>query len=243
MPLIDLEEGGGGIQSFTGTIVEAYFTENEYGLSLMLKSQFDDPENYVRFEDGCFTRYFPCGKGWTTSDGGETATHPDGDTKKFNTASKVGQLCGALNAVPGIEDAVDSNWSAYVAKSWQGLHLTWGQVPVKKRKPKTDETGADVLDANGKQVWVDVDGATELLPVAVAGGVQAPVQTALIDTTTFGLDAVQTDALTVLAQAVDTDAKFIEGVTKIDGVMANKAFMAAMASDVGALRAAYSEPF
>jgi hypothetical protein len=115
MPLIDLEEGGGGIQSFTGVIVETYFTENEYGLSRMVKSKFDDPENYVKFEDGCFTRYFPCGPGWTTSDGGETAVHESGPDKKFNSQTKNGQFLAALNSVPGIEDAVDASFSAYKA--------------------------------------------------------------------------------------------------------------------------------
>ena len=238
MPLIDLEEGGGGIQSFTGTIVDAYFTENEYGLSLMVKSAFDDPENYVRFEDGCFTRYFPCGPKWQTTDGGATASHPDGDTKRFNTSTKIGQFLAALNAVPGIEDVVDPTFSAYTADSYKGLHLTWGQVPVQRRRMKKDETGADT------GTWESYE-ASELLPVAIAGQA-APTadEVPSVDITTLGLSPEQNDAVLKLAATATTDAAFIEGVTKIDGLVTLPAFMQAMAKDTAGLRAAFAaEPF
>jgi hypothetical protein len=242
MPLIDLEEGGGGIQSFTGVIVETYFTENEYGLSRMVKSKFDDPENYVKFEDGCFTRYFPCGPGWTTSDGGETAVHESGPDKKFNSQTKNGQFLAALNSVPGIEDAVDASFSAYKASSLKGLHLTWGQVPVKKRKPVVDADGNDVLDASGKVKWADVEGATELLPVAL-GGQPAGQASLLLDVQTLGLSDEQFAAVVALAETAADDGKFIEGVAKISGLMAVQPFMAAVAKDVTAVRQAFSEPF
>ena len=84
-----LEEGGGGLDGFTGTITDAFFSEGEYGLSLQIKSTFDDPENYVRFEDGTFTQFYSCGKGWQTLDNGETAVHESGDpAKRFNKSCK-----------------------------------------------------------------------------------------------------------------------------------------------------------
>jgi hypothetical protein len=225
MPLIDLEEGGGGIQSFTGVIVETYFTENEYGLSRMVKSKFDDPENYVKFEDGCFT-----------------AVHESGPDKKFNSQTKNGQFLAALNSVPGIEDAVDASFSAYKASSLKGLHLTWGQVPVKKRKPVVDAEGNDVLDASGKVKWADVPDATELLPVAL-GGQPAGQATLLLDVQTLGLSDDQFAAVVALAESAADDGKFIEGVAKISGLMAVQPFMAAVAKDVAAVRQAFSEPF
>ena len=237
MPLIDLEEGGGGIQAFTGTIVDTYFTENEYGLSLMVKSAFDDPENYVRFEDGCFTRYFPCGPKWQTTDGGTTAEHPDGDTKKFNTSTKIGQFLAALNQVPGIEDVVAADFSAYTAGSYKGLHLTWGQVPVQRRRMKKDDNGADT------GTWESYE-ASELLPVAVAGASTPADTVPSVDITTLGLTPEQSDALLKLAATATSDAVFIEGVTKIDGVMGTPAFMAALSKDTAGLRAAFAaEPF
>ena len=234
----DLEEGGGGLDGFTGKVEEAYFGENEYGCSLMIKSKFADPENYVRYEDGTYTQYFPCGKGWTTQDGGDTATHEGGDTKRFNKSTKVGMLVSAIANIDGIGDALPADWSAYTSKSWQGLDLTWGRVPVEKRRPAKD---ADGVETGQWESYQD----TMLLPVALAGQAvpSANGQGTLLDITNLALSDDQTNALQSLATSSATDAKFIEGATKIDGVMMNKQFMAALAADVTALRLAFAEPF
>ncbi len=157
----DLEEGGGGIQGFTGVVDEAYFSDGEYGVSLMVRIKFDDPENYPKFEDGSFTRYFSVGKGWSTSDGGDTITHEAGDSKRFNKSSKIGQLIGQMGSVAAIRESL-ADFNPYQAKSWKGLHMEWGQVPVEKRRRVKDDNGIDT------DKWESY-AATELLPVGLAG--------------------------------------------------------------------------
>lgn len=223
----DLEEGGGGVQEFTGVIDEAYFSDGEYGVSLMIRIRFDDPENFPRFEDGCFTRYFSVGKGWSTKDGGDTIAHEAGDNKRFNKSSKVGALIGQMGSVPAIRETL-TDFNPYEAKSWKGLHLHWAQVPVEKRRR--------VKDANGLETdkWESY-AATELLPVNLAGASngQAP---AVFDL--GSLTGVDLPALVLLAGMADSDKAFMEGVIGNPTLATNPALMGAMSKNLSGLVAA-----
>jgi len=220
----DLEEGGGGVQEFTGIVDEAYFSDGEYGVSLMVRIRFDDPENFPRFEDGCFTRYFSVGKGWSTKDGGDTVTHEAGDGKRFNKSSKVGQLIGQMGSVQSIRETL-TDFNPYEAKSWKGLHLHWAQVPVEKRRRVKDDNGMET------DKWESY-AATELLPVGLAGATngQAPA--------TFNLDSltgVDIPALVILASMADTDKAFMEAVISNPALATNPVLMGAMSKDLPGL--------
>ena len=219
----DLEEGGGGIQQFTGTVDEAYFSDGEYGLSLMLRIKFDDPENYPKFEDGSITRYFGCGKGWTTADGGDSCQHEAGDSKRFNKSSKIGQLIGQMGSVSAIRDTL-ADFNPYTAKSWKGLHMEWGQVPVEKRRRVKDDNGIDT------DKWESYS-ATELLPVGLAGG-------GVSAATPFDLSTVQgADDPVLLAVVNDaaTEKEFMEGIIGSPMLATNPSLMAAVSKDLSGL--------
>jgi hypothetical protein len=223
----DLEEGGGGVQEFTGVVDEAYFSDGEYGVSLMIKIRFDDPENFPRFEDGCFTRYFSVGKGWSTRDGGDTVTHEAGDGKRFNKSSKIGALIGQMGSVPAIRESL-TDFNPYEAKSWKGLHLHWGQVPVEKRRRVKDDNGMET------DKWESY-AATELLPVGLAGSAngQAP---ATFDLAT--LTNVDMASLVLLGQMAATDKAFMEAVIANPALATNASLMAAMSKNLSGLVAA-----
>jgi len=228
----DLEEGGGGIQAFSGPIIDAYYNENEYGCSLVLKNQFDDPENYPRFEDGCFTKYFPCGKGWKPTTDGAGIEHESGEDKKLNKGTGIGKLVAAISVIPGVSEALPGDWSAKNATSWKGLHLEWGQVPVQKNVNVNKDT------PGAPDKWEKVD-AFELLPVGIVGAEgAAPVATTNLDATTLGLTAEQQVALHNLAVDAATDPKFVEGLIGIEGITSNSAVMAAVSKDAPGLRKA-----
>lgn len=220
-----LEEGGGGLDGFTGTITDAFFSDGEYGLSLRLVSTFDDPENYVRFEDGTFTQYYSCGKGWQTPDAGDTAVHESGDpSKRFNKSSKVGQLIAQVGQIPGITDALPADFSVYTAKSWKGLHLVWGRVETPGRKQ---------IDG----VWTDTVNNV-LLPIALAGtGAASTNGAAPVDVNSLGLDTETITALSLIAQTCDTDAKFIEELAK-QGLVGNATLMGAVGKNTKGVREA-----
>lgn len=224
----DLEEGGGGLQGFTGTVNEAYFSDGEYGVSLMIRIRFDDPENYPRFEDGCFTRYFSVGKGWSTKDGGDTVIHDAGDGKRFNKSSKIGVLINQMGSVPSIRETL-TDFNPYEAKSWKGLHMEWGQVPVEKRRRAKDENGLET------DKWESYQG-TELLPVNLAGAAsngQAPTS---FDLTT--LKDVDMAALIGAAHLADTDKAFMEAVISNTTLATNASLMGAMSKNLSGLVAA-----
>jgi hypothetical protein len=235
---LDFEEGGGGLDGATGKVTDSYFQDGEYGWSWVVKTTFDDPENYPKFEDGAFTRYFGLGKDWTSTDGGETAVHTSGDpSKRYNKNSQAAQFALRLASIDGAQDAIP-DFSPYVAASIKGAHLVWKNVPVNKRAPKVDENGVRVQE-NGKDVWVDVPGATQLFPVALAGaGTPSSNGAATVDVDALGLNTEQINLLSVAAQTCDTDGKFIEALAKHPEVMGNSTFMGAVSKNTKGVREA-----
>ena len=235
---LDFEEGGGGLDGATGIVTDAFFADGEYGWSLVVKTTFDDPENYPKFEDGSFTRYFGLGKDWHSVDGGETAVHTSGDpSKRYNKNSAVAQFVSHLAQIDDVQDAIP-DFSPYVAKSLKGAHLVWKNVPVTKRRPKVDANGVRVQE-NGKDVWEEVAGATQLYPVALAGaGSPSSNGAAAVDVESLGLSTEEINLLSVAAQTCDTDCKFIEALAKHPGVMGNSTFMGAVSKNTKGVREA-----
>ena len=228
-----LEEGGGGLDGFTGVVDEAYFADGEYGVSLMIRIKFDDPENFPRFEDGCFTRYFGCGKGWSTQANGDSIVHEGGDSKRFNKSSKVGQLIGQLGAVPGVRDTL-ATFNPYQASSWKGLHLTWGQVPVEKRRRVKDEHGNDT------DKWESYQG-TELLPTALAGTASAATVEAFNLSDITGVDMT---VLHSIANLADSEKAFMEAIIGNPALATNPSLMGAVSKNLAGVYAALkAEPF
>lgn len=241
MSMWDLEEGGGGLNGATGTITNAYFADGEYGWSLVLQTAFDSPADYPKFEDGQFTRYFGLGQGWLSADNGETATHLSGDgSKRYNKNSQVGQLIAQVAGIPGAQEALGADFNPYVAASWKGVHFEWANVPVQKRKPKVDEAGNRVQDAQGKDIWEDVQSATQLYPVAIVDSAPAASNghVSLVD---LALSDDDLATLRALAESAPNDQKFMEGV--IGSYATNAKVMAAVGKDLAGLRVALCEPF
>ena len=234
---LDFEEGGGGLDGATGIVTDSYFQDGEYGWSWVVKTTFDDPENYPKFEDGAFTRYFGLGKDWTSADGGETAVHTSGDaSKRYNKNSQAAQFALRLASIDGAQDAIP-DFSPYVAASIKGAHLVWKNVPVSKRRPKEVDGKRVIVD--GKEVWEDVEGATQLYPVAL-GGSSAPSSNGHgeVDVNSLGLTGEQISVLSTAAQTATTDGKFIEALATHPEIMSNSTFMGAVSKNTEGVRTA-----
>lgn len=232
-----LEEGGGGIDAFTGTITQAFWQPGEYGTSLCIVSMFDHPELFPAKEDGTYTGFYPAGKGWNTEDGGESVVHETGDDgKNFRKDSGVGRLVAALGAIPGVRDLLPSDFDSRKASSYKGLHLEWGRVPVTKRKPKVDADGNRVLDASGKEVWGEVE-ETQLLPVGIVGAASSN-GAGTLNVDDLGLDMETLTALATMAQSTDSATFMVQVATKYQS---NTALMTAVTKDAEGTRKALAE--
>lgn len=223
------EEGGGGIETFAGTITNAYFQPGDYGTSLVLIALFDEPELYPQKEDGTYTMFFPCGKGWTTSDGGDTVTHDSGDTNKaYRKDSDAGRLFDQLKTVPGLRDAAP-DFNPYVAKSYTGLGFEFGRVPFEKRVPKRDDDGQTVNGPDGRPVFVD-KAVNIMMPVALKGGT---AEVAPVDIGDLDLSNSQIAAL----GAAKTDTDFMK-VLMEEGLTGNPKVMGLVSSNLPGFKAA-----
>lgn len=225
----DLEEGGGGLNGARGVVTDTFFTEGDYGWQWIIKTKFDDPENWPKFEDGTFTLYLGLPPGWLSKDGGETVVHESGDeSKRYNKGSKVGRFITQLAKIGAQEELPDFN--PYVAASVKGIHWECANVPFSKRAPK-EVDGKRVLDAQGKEIWEDVPGATELMPVKILGGEEKVAEP--VDISDLDLTSEQIAAL----GAAKSDSDFM-AVLMAEGLTSNTKVMALVSGNLAGFRAA-----
>lgn len=196
-----LDTSQGGLEEFSGKTITASFIEGDYGLALRLQTLIDDPETAARYEDGLYTQFFSCGKGWRTPDAGSTAVHESGNPRqRFHAGSKIGTLIAALAKVPGIDTYLPADWTATRAECWKGLHLHWGRVEIDAR---TQEDGQ----------WRTVK-KTVLLPVALADGSTPTTDEPESQdaATVLGLSDTDVIGLAVLANETTTGKELLEKI-------------------------------
>jgi hypothetical protein len=134
----------GLLTDYEGEVIEAWFTTDpKYNdgktLLFVMKMKTDDADN-PEWEE----RY-GCGPDWGSYDGGETAEHPKGDTKRFNKNSQYGHLIDkALEC--GAGEALASRGTPRSAKVWVGTKWFF--------EAETKEV--NFKDAQGEQVKREV---------------------------------------------------------------------------------------
>lgn len=157
---------GGGFTNFSGTVVDAYFVDGEYGCSLNWIIDLDTPELYPSIENP--TKLFvACGSGWSAEDAGDTIVHKDGPNKPFNKRSEIGVLNtrirnGELENFDAFLADLPDDFSFTRAKSWKGMRFRFDEVswPTK--------TMGKAADGSDTGVWVDTD-KTRRFPVEYLG--------------------------------------------------------------------------
>lgn len=217
---------------YTGTIIDAYFTEGTYGWQLALRSRVSDTDllNFPWMESGEHTRWFGLGTGWASVDSGQTATHVSGDTdKSFHAASTMGRLINALAALPNSDDLGDA-FDPRVAKCWKGLTLTWDLVTASLSRRVEGE-----VDAKGKPKYEKYTGKI-VMPVAL--GEAVAIAATPVDLDTLGLTVEQTAELARVSQPGVTDDAFRAAALSIPGVMANPEIVKALNTNTAGLRQA-----
>lgn len=243
MPNLLKTEGsadGRDIIVYAGTVIDAFFTENEYGQSLGIRSRLDDTDllNFPWMESGEHTRYFKLGKiqslrgqpriAWQILDDG-ASVKGDTDDRMFRADSDIGRL---IDQIAGLLTTDD--FDPRVASYWKQLgHVTWGEVTVTKSMP----TGEKVADKSGtmrdefKPTPVKM-----VLPTAIGGGIAPAAPIEQVDLSAYSLTEIQKDALATLHGTATTDAQFTAGAFAIDGIMGNAEFVKVLNGNVAGVR-------
>jgi hypothetical protein len=231
---------------YSGTVIDAFFTSNEYGESLGVRSRLDEADLLLNpwMESGEHTRYFKLGRiaaqrgekriAWTVLNDG-AAVKGDTEDRMFRADSDIGRLVDHIAQLPGVNDLPD-DFDPRVAASWKALgHVTWGLVPVTKQLP----TGNKVTDKKGVERDEFKPTQTKMvLPLAIGGGV-AVAEVEPVDIDSFGLTSDQIAALAKAAADNPTDDKaFLGAAFKIEGIMSNSPFVAVLTSNTAGVREA-----
>jgi hypothetical protein len=209
MSIFDTEGGSGRTTDYTGTIVDWFAAENEYGTSLNIHTLLDHPEEFAWMPDGIAKEFFNTGPGWKPENGGQTVVHPD--KQKFNANTDAGRLFSQLKVVPGAEEAFKG--SPYEAASWKGLHFRWGAIEWKTNS----FTGKD-------GTLVEAKIKVKAMPVELLGQAGSNGHVADFDLSTLGADDATLATLHTLANTTDTYSKFQAGLIALPGMPGSDVF-------------------
>ena len=244
MPNLLKTEGsadGRDIIVYAGTVTDAFFTENEYGQSLGVRSRLDDNDLllFPWMESGEHTRYFKLGKiaanrnepriAWTILGDG-TAVKGDTDDRMFRADSDLGRLIDQLAKLPNVATLPD-DFDPRVAASWKALgHVVWAEVTVTKSMPTGEKTdkGRDEFKPQPVKMVLPVEFGT--------GGATVTAPVVAVDLISLGLTDEQRDALSVINAAAASDAEFQSKSLGVPGVMGNQAYVKAVQDNPAGVR-------
>lgn len=198
------DSGSRESKPYTGTVIDAWFEEGQYGVQLVLQNRLDEADQmeYHWMASGEDKRWFGAGKiavaktgprePWQVIGDG-AAVKGDKEDRMFRGDSDLGRLLNQLFSLPNVSD-LPEDFDPRVAASWKGLHIGWGPVPVVKRTQ---------VDGDWKDMTVNMD-----LPVSLGAGATAE-STPDVDLDALGLSAEQVTALSKLAQPGTSDSEFV----------------------------------
>lgn len=227
------DSGGRESKPYSGNVIDAYFTEGTYGIQLVLKTALDEADAmlYPWMTSGEDTRWFGVGKISVTRGekwvpwslvGDGLAVKGDKEDRMFRADSDAGRLVAALFALPGVEGLPD-DFDPRAAKSWKGLHITWGPLPVTRQR-KNESTD------KYESYTADMD-----LPVALGGVSSAPAPE--VDLAAFGLTEDQLHALMEIDHTL-ADPQWASAALSVLGLASNQQFVIAISNNVAGVRAA-----
>lgn len=216
---------------YDGTVLEAWFSsDSRYnnGQTLMMfwKIKLDRPELFPMIAEGETQERWPCGDGWESVDGGETAEHPGGSEKKFHANSQYGQLIKKAIKDMGIGDILDKRGTPQEAKVWAGLRFHFDRIE-KDYKFKDRETGQEVSGTSNKLMPTAYLG-TEEHPVAGSGPSSSLPAFNLEES---GIDSALLDELKSLAAQCSTAGEFTGRALGLTGVPENDTVVGALSDE------------
>lgn len=246
-PRFATESSNSAFANYEGKVIDAYFVEGEYGVTLDLKVELLHPELHPLIDGGLQTVKFNTGSKWKPVGDGDTIAHESGDAdKKYFRNSQMGILAqrlaaGEMNNFDGFMAAIPADFSLYRASSWKGLTFRWDNATYMVPRPQwsDDAQTIPVNDARGRQVYKDEE-TERVFPVEFLGsGGAASNGQVVIDPVSLGLPSALFNALVDAAKSTETNGAFASAAIAAGGT-GSPELMAVLADDaqVSALRAA-----
>lgn len=230
-------EREGGL-TYSGEVIDAFFSTGQYGTSLNIVTRVDNPELYPWMKGGTHTRFYAIGNSkdgnWTPVNDGKGVVFRDLSgqdmPKKINRGSAYGKLLHYFEEHDEVGKALPPSFRPLDASGWIGLHITWDNVDQPVRRRKLDpNTGAELDE------WFNTT-AKVPMPVRITGGATpggngaTPTPTPEPVFEPFAVDVLglPDDMLANIkgvAMVTNTYADFMGNTLKVEGVVNNPALM------------------
>lgn len=232
--MVDQSDWGtesGLLENFIITVEESYFTTDaryNSGETLLLRWKGHavdaDTGEQVLFgkdeDEEVGEVSFPCGGGWLTNDGGETAEHDSGRAKKgFNKNSAYGKVIDRALGDFNLGQVLMDRGRPQEAKVWVGLKFLM----------KYEET-----DYGG-----EIGKRSRLMPVSFEGeadgGAAVPSTAAAPTTETANVPSNQVleDQVKAIAAASSTHSEFLDKALEVEGVSDDPVLLERVVDEAG----------
>lgn len=196
---------GGLLDQYTGPVVDAFFTDGQYGCQLEIQVKINNPEDHPNIPDGVVKNWFRCGPGWSAIKNGAEVTHET--ATKFNGNTEAGRLVAQMQAIDP-SGATLSAGRTVEAKYWKALVAEWAPIQWTTRAFTAGDGTA--VEAGTKAKVMPV----KLLGQASTNG-HAPAD---FDLAALGLSGDIINQLTEAARDAKGHSDFVPKAAAIQGV-------------------------
>lgn len=222
---------------FDAAIVNSYFgTDARYnnGETMLLKWEITGLDNEgIAFED---TLLITVGKGWESTDGGQTIRHESGNPKKFfNANSHYGAILDRTIKGLQIGNVLEGRGTPFQASVWTGLNFHFkreskdytidGEAKVSNKVMPTAFNGEGAVPAAAPAAAAAP--ATAPTPAPAAATPAAAPTAPAADPSEVGVRAL----LKAAAITSATHAEFVDKALAIDGVVTNEGLMSEIVNE------------
>jgi hypothetical protein len=140
--MADWDTESGLVEKFDGTVVDAFFEEGEYGVTLKLTVESPNLGNDTEL-------WFSCGKKGIEYVSDQKVDVSLAKNGRFNDQSGVGLLISSLKKNPALISQVSSKGGPDEASSYKGLKARWERLQFGEKQDGTPRYATVPVDTYG----------------------------------------------------------------------------------------------
>ena len=229
MPNPFATDSGNNYAGYEGTIVDATAAEGTFQKQITFMVQLTNPELFPHIAGGSQNVYLSIDPDWEVN-GGSTLNHPN-PKKRPGAKFDYGILLKNITN-DEIENsaALKAQWgdnSVRDLRNWIGYQFFWDDVEIPYGGYLRDDNGQEVLDDNGKKIYVAKLGVkSRVLPTIYLGHKGAPATNGQVNVMTVSELNLDADFEPELTGALNATSDYKAFIDSFSGPSFAKAFKA-----------------